>query len=91
MTVELTPEQQRVIELAVRSGACESPADAIDQAFEMLRVQLGLQDWMTAQREAIVAHIEKGLAEADRGEVMNADEALEMLRRGRAQRPKRQG
>ena len=57
----------------------------------MLRVQLGLQDWMTAQREAIVAHIEKGLAEADRGEVMNADEALEMLRRGRAQRPKRQG
>jgi len=57
----------------------------------MLREQLGLQDWMTAQREAIVAHIEKGLAEADRGEVMNADEALEMLRRGRAQRSKRQG
>jgi hypothetical protein len=34
MTIELKPEQQQTIDLAIRSGACPDPADVLDQAFE---------------------------------------------------------
>ena len=59
MTIDLKPEQQRVIELAVGSGAYRNPDEVLDQAFEIIREQLDLQGWMFERREAIAAHIEK--------------------------------
>ena len=50
MTIDLRPEQQHVIDLAVRSGAYQNPGDVLDQAFEIIREQLELQDWMISQR-----------------------------------------
>jgi len=88
MTIELKPEQQRVIDLAVRSGAYESPGDVLEQAFEIIREQLDLEDWMLEEREAIAAHIEKGFAQAERGELIDGDAAVEILRQRRAERPK---
>ena len=52
MTIDLKPEQQRVIDLAVRSGAYQNPGEVLDQAFEIIREQLDLEDWMLEQREA---------------------------------------
>jgi hypothetical protein len=83
MAIDLKPEQQRVIDLAVRSGAYQNPGEVLDQAFEIIREQLELEDWMLEQREEIAAHIAAGFSQAERGELMDGDAAVEMLRRRR--------
>src|SRR5208337_4866517 len=84
MTIDLKPEQQRVIDLAVRSGAYRNAGEVLDQAFEIIREQLNLEDWMLSQREEVAAHIATGFAQAERGELIDEDDALEMLRKRRA-------
>jgi len=91
MSIDLKPEQQRVIDIAVESGAYQSAGEVLDQALEIIREQLDLQDWMIEQREAVAAHIEKGFAQAERGELIEADAAIEMLRQRRAVRLNPQG
>ncbi len=86
MTIELRPEQQRVIDLAVGSGAYRDPSEVLDQAFEIIREQLELEDWMIEQREAVAAQIETGFAQAERGESIDGDDAFEILRRQRVER-----
>ena len=88
MAIDLKPEQQRVIDLAVRSGAYQNPGEVLDQAFEIIREQLQFEDWMIEQREAVAAHIETGFAQAQRGELIEGDAAVEMLRQRRAERLK---
>jgi len=83
VTIDLKPEQQRVIDLAVQSGAYENPGEVLDQAFEIIREQLDLEDWMLEDREAVAAHIAKGFAQAERGELMDGEEVLETLRQRR--------
>jgi Arc/MetJ-type ribon-helix-helix transcriptional regulator len=91
MAIDLKPEQQRVIDLAVGSGAYKSPGEVLDQALEIIREQLELEDWMLEQRESVAAHIEKGFAQAERGELIDGDDAIAMLRKRRAERLKPQG
>jgi Arc/MetJ-type ribon-helix-helix transcriptional regulator len=86
VAIDLKPEQQRVIDLAVRSGAYQNPGEVLDQAFEIIREQLQLEDWMLEEREAVAAHIETGFAQAERGELIDEDRAVEMLRQRRAER-----
>ena len=90
MTIDIKPEQQRVIDLAIRSGAYENPSEVLDQAFEIFREQLDLEDWMMDQRESVAAHIEKGFLQAERGELIDGDVAVEMLRKRRDARLKPQ-
>ena len=85
------PEQQRVIGLAVQSGAYRSSAKVVDQAIEIIPEQFHLEDWMSGQREAIAEHIEIGFAQAERGELIDGDTAVEMLCQRRAERSKPQG
>ena len=91
MVIELNPEQQRVIDLAVGSGAYQNPSEVLDQAFEIIREQFDLEDWMLERRVAIASHIETGFAQAKRGELIDGDAALQMLRQRRADRLKPQG
>lgn len=91
MTIDLKPEQERVIDLAIQSGAYGSAGEVLDQALEIIREQLELEDWMLEERKAIAAHIEKGFLQAERGELIDGDRALEMLRKRRAERLERQG
>ena len=91
MAIDLKPEQQRVIDLAVASGAYQNPSEVLDQAFEIIREQLELEDWMLEQRAAVDAHIEQGFAQAERGELIDGDAAIAMLRKRRAERLKPQG
>ncbi|HLX83455.1 MAG TPA: hypothetical protein VKR59_06135 [Terriglobales bacterium] len=91
MTIDLKPEQQRVIDLAVQSGAYMDPGEVLDQAFEIIREQLDLEDWMLGKREEVAAHIAAGFAQAERGELIDGDAAVERLRRRRAERLNPQG
>jgi predicted transcriptional regulator len=91
MPIDLKPEQQRVIDLAVGSGAYRDPGEVLDQAFEIIREQLDLEDWMIDRREAVAAQVENGFAQAERGELIDGDAALEMLRKRRAARLKPEG
>jgi hypothetical protein len=86
MTIELKPEQQHVIDLALRSGAYDNPGEVLDQAFEIIREQLQLKDWMVGQREAVAGHIATSFAQAERGELIDGDNAIEKLRQRRADR-----
>ena len=88
MVIELKPEQERVIDIAVRSGAYQNPGQVLDQALEIIREQLDLEDWMLGQREAIAVHIGTGFAQAERGELTDGDAAVAMLRQRRAERLK---
>jgi antitoxin ParD1/3/4 len=91
MVIELKPEQQRVIDLAIGSGAYQRPSEVLDQAFEIIREQLQLENWMIEERDAVAAHIEIGFAQAERGELTDGDVVIEILRQRRAERLKRQG
>jgi antitoxin ParD1/3/4 len=91
MTIDLKPEQQRVIDMAVRSGAYRSPDEVLDRAFEIIRYRLDQEDWMFEQREAIAVHIGEGFAQAERGELLDGEVAVEMLRQERAERLKQHG
>lgn len=57
MTIELRPEHQHVIDLAIQSGAFRDPEEILDQAFEIIREQLHHEDWLMEQREAVAARI----------------------------------
>ena len=88
MTIDLKPEQQRVIDLAVRSGAYQNPGEVLDQAFEIIREQLDLEDWMVEERDSVASQIAVGFAQAERGQLIDGDAAVEMLRQRRAARLK---
>jgi predicted transcriptional regulator len=84
MILELKPAQQKVLDQAVRSGM--SPDEVIDQAFAVIQEQYRNEDWMLADREAIVAQIEKGFAQAERGELVDAEQTIRVLQDRRAKR-----
>ena len=85
MTIALKPEQQRVIDLAIRSGAYQDPGEVLDQAFAIIRDQFDFEDWMLEDRDAVATHIQTGFVPAERGELIDGDAALELLRRRRAE------
>jgi hypothetical protein len=89
--IDLKPEQQRVLDLAVKSGAYQDPGEVLDQAFAIIREQLDLEDWMLGRREEVAAHIAKGFAQAERGDLIDGDMVVEVLRNRRAERLKQQG
>jgi len=88
MSIDLKPEQQRVIDLAVRSGVYRDAGEVLDRAFEIIGEQLDLEDWMSDHREAIASRVALGFAQAERGELIDGDEAVEKLRQRRIERPK---
>jgi antitoxin ParD1/3/4 len=91
MSIDLKPEQQRVIDLAMESGAYRDPSEVLDQAFEILREQLELQNWLVGDRERLAAQIETGFRQAERGELIDGDAAVENLRKRRAERLQHRG
>ena len=82
MIVELKPEQQKVLDRAVQSGM--SPDEVLDQAFAVIHQQYGNEDWMLAGKETISAQIEEAFAQAERGELVDADHAAQILQDRRA-------
>jgi hypothetical protein len=49
VTIELKPDQQRVIDLAVGSGAYQNPGEVLDQAFEIIASSFSLKTgWLSS-------------------------------------------
>lgn len=84
MILEIKPEQQEVLDRAAQSGM--SPEEVLDQAFAIIHEQFRNEDWMLADRASIAAQIEEGFAQAERGELADADEAIRTLKDRRAKR-----
>jgi Arc/MetJ-type ribon-helix-helix transcriptional regulator len=64
MTI-IRPEQEQLMMDLMRTGGFANPDEAIASALEMLHSQ---QTWLLANREAVEARIQQGIAELDRGE-----------------------
>jgi predicted transcriptional regulator len=84
MTLELKPEQQQILDLAVRSGM--SPEEVLDQAFAVIHEQYRNEEWMLADRENIAAHIAEGFVQAERGELISSEDAITALHDRRTKR-----
>ncbi len=84
MVVDLTPEQESLIEYAVESGLYRNTNEAFVQALEFLREQLDVEVWLRRDREAVAAKISRGFEQSQRGLAVDGDVALEMLRKRRA-------
>lgn len=84
MIPELKPEHQQVLDRAAQTGM--SPEDVLDQAFAMIHEQYRNDDWLLADKKAIVAQIEEGFAQSERGELVDGEQAIQMLRDRRAKR-----
>jgi predicted transcriptional regulator len=84
MMIELKPEQEQLLDQAARSGM--SADELLDQAFAVIHEQRRNGDWMLSEREAVAAHVAEGFAQAERGELVDADEAARILRERRAKR-----
>jgi len=91
MPIELKPEHQQTIDLAIRSGVYQDSGEVLDQAFEIIRTQLHSEDWLAEQRAAVAAHIANGFEQAERGQLIDGETAVEMLRERRAARLKTRG
>ncbi|MGD0095934.1 MAG: hypothetical protein ABSB60_05530 [Terracidiphilus sp.] len=84
MIVELKPEQQKIIDRAARSGM--SPEEVLDQAFAVIQEQFRSEEWMLADKRAIAAQIAEGFEQAERGELVDAEQAIKLLEDRRAKR-----
>ncbi|MGA2133075.1 MAG: hypothetical protein ABSH50_12340 [Bryobacteraceae bacterium] len=88
MVIEIRPDQQSVIELAVQSGAYKDTGAVLDHALEIIREQTRLQGWMAGDREMLAAHIAEGYGQAVHGEAVDMSDALDILGKRRAARLK---
>jgi len=72
MAIEIKrPEIEALIQQRLRSGAFESVEDVL---FDALEMQSEREVWLQANKEAINAKIERGLAQLDRGEGVPGDQ-----------------
>jgi antitoxin ParD1/3/4 len=83
MTFQLPPEDEKLIQKRLESGAFRSVAEVIHDA---LASQDAEADWLAQNREAINERIGRGLAQLDRGEGVSGEEARTRLQRRKAAR-----
>lgn len=84
MIIELKPEQEKILESAIASGMAQD--EAIARAFALLEEHDRNLDRILEDREAVAAQIEEGFQQAERGELIDPEEALRLLRARRAAR-----
>ena len=82
--LEINPEQQEVLDRAAQSGM--SQQEVLDQAFAVIREQLHTSDWLASESRAISVQIAEGFAQAERGELLEPEQAMQILRERRAKR-----
>ena len=69
--ITLTPEQEKLVEQAVGTGAYASTGDVLNRALELLRAQ---DEWLVENRTSIEARIQNAIAQLDRGEGISSDD-----------------
>jgi putative addiction module CopG family antidote len=76
MTINLEPEDEKLIEKRLRSGLFGSPREVIRRALESLDAE---ESWLHANKEAINEKIDRGMAQFERGEGLTAEDSLALL------------
>jgi antitoxin ParD1/3/4 len=78
MTIHLKPELEALIQAEVERGSYESADEFVAQAIRLLHAE---EQWLADNRADIAAKIERGFAQAERGELVDGEEAFRRLRR----------
>lgn len=81
MTIQLGSDDERMIAKRLESGAFSSVEEVIHRALE---AQDTGEAWLASERIEIEARIERGLAQAERGEVLSAEELRTRMTNGKA-------
>jgi len=79
MTIESIPEELRsFVQAELGSGRYRSLDDLLAEGLRLLREH---EAFLEEHREALRALIAEGVAQAERGELLDGEEAMERLRR----------
>ena len=85
MNIRLKPELETLIQRDVARGPYRSADEFVERAVEMLHEQ---EEWLVENRTEIAAQIEHGFAQAERGELVDGEEAFQQLRERHRERRK---
>ena len=78
MTIHLKPELEALVKEDVERGPYQSADEYVAQAVQMLHAH---ERALAEDRADIAAKIEQGFAQAERGELVDGEEAFRQLRR----------
>jgi antitoxin ParD1/3/4 len=76
MTIQLTPEDEKLIQSRLQSGAFKSVEEVIHDA---LASQAAENDWLIQNKDQVNEKIGRGIAQLDRGEGVSGEEARSRL------------
>ena len=82
MTIQLTPEDEKLIQKRLQSGTFRSVEEVIHDA---LAAQDSEAEWLSDERESIDAKIARGIAQLDRGEGIAGEAVRERLQQRKAE------
>jgi Arc/MetJ-type ribon-helix-helix transcriptional regulator len=77
MVLTVPPDLEQLIQKRLASGAFSDPEDVLRRALE---AQDAIEDWSDEEKSAVAAHIEEGWAQAERGDLMDGEEARQELK-----------
>jgi antitoxin ParD1/3/4 len=76
MTINLEPEDEKLIQKRLQTGVFGSPREVIHRALESLDAE---ESWLQENRADINEKIERGLAQFERGDGLTPEESLAQL------------
>lgn len=78
MTIKLNPEDELIVQECLKTGAYASPEELVHQALRLIEAD---EAWLLENKNEIHDQIGVGIAELDRGEGLNPQEARSELQR----------
>jgi len=84
MIINLKPEHEAILDRAEKVGL--SREQALERAFSAVEASLETEDWLLENRSELDALLTERLAQADRGELIDGDQVIQVLRDRRAMR-----
>jgi len=82
--INLKPEHEAILDRAEKVGL--SREQALEQAFSAIEARLETEDWLLENRSELDALLAERLAQAERGELIDGDDVIQVLRSRRAMR-----
>jgi antitoxin ParD1/3/4 len=76
MNVHLTPELEQLVQKKVQSGRYNSASEVVREALRLMEQR---DEVRTVQLQQLRSRIDKGLAEAGRGEAVDGDKFMQAL------------
>lgn len=77
VNISITPELDAFLQSRVQSGRYQTTSEVVREALRLLERQENERD---EARQQLKAKLERGAAQADRGELLEGDEVFEELR-----------